>query len=190
MTHHNPYLGKCWKLFFAKGSNKIRQLTFTSFLFPFLQEQPGNLQQIWRISHLTVFFSPESSQSEEDFSSGSFVEFLRDLLQHQMGPSDTGLDHESFFDPPRWAAPLREPECAFCHSNTESLKRCSGCKRVFYCSTTRQRNHWKEHKPECQKSWNLNCVYSTIINLLIIASFLIAAETSFTFFSHSLGEWV
>lgn len=128
------------------------------------------------------FFSPESSQSEEDFSSGSFVEFLRDFLQHQMGPSDTGLDHESFFDPPRWAAPLREPECAFCHSNTESLKRCSGCKRAFYCSKTCQRNHWKEHKPECQKSWNLNCVYSTIIDLLIIVSFLIAAETSIIYF--------
>jgi len=98
------------------------------------------------------FFSPESSQSEEDFSSGSFVELLKDLLQHQMGPSDTGLHHESFFDPPRWAAPLREPECAFCRSNTERLKRCSGCKRVFYCSRTCQRNHWKEHKAECQKS--------------------------------------
>ena len=97
------------------------------------------------------FFSPETSQPEEDFSPGSFFEFMADLLQHQRDPSDTELDYETRFDPPRWAAPLREPECAFCHSKTGTLKRCSGCKRVFYCSKKCQKSHWKEHKPECQK---------------------------------------
>ena len=96
--------------------------------------------------------SPETSQSEEDISLGSFAEFLTDLLQHRRDPPDTGLDHESFFGPPRWAAPLREPECAFCHSRkTVALQRCSGCKRVFYCNKACQKNHWKEHRPECQK---------------------------------------
>ena len=95
--------------------------------------------------------SPGTSQSEEDISPGSGPEFLADLLQHRRGPFDTGLDHESFFDPPRWAAPLREPECVLCHSKTAPLQRCSGCKRVFYCSKTCQKKHWKEHRPECQK---------------------------------------
>ena len=100
------------------------------------------------------FFSPESSQFEEDISPESFVEFLTDLLRHQRNPSDAGPDHESFLDPPRWAAPLREPECAFCHSKMDNLKRCSSCRRVFYCSKTCQKHHWKKHKPECQSNWN------------------------------------
>ena len=95
--------------------------------------------------------SSETSQSEEDISPGSGPEFLADLLQHRRDPTDTGLNYESGFDPPRWAAPQREPQCASCHSKTVALHRCSGCKRVFYCSKTCQKNHWKEHRPECQK---------------------------------------
>jgi len=98
------------------------------------------------------FFSPETSQSKESVSPESFVEFLTEFFQHQRDRSDAGPDQGSFFDPPRWAAPLREPECASCHSKTENLKRCSGCKTVFYCSKTCQKNHWKEHKPDCQSS--------------------------------------
>ena len=82
------------------------------------------------------FFSPEASQFEEDISPESFAEFLTDMLRRQRDPSNAGLDHESFLDPPRWEAPLKEPECAYCRSKTENLKRCSGCKRVFYCSKT------------------------------------------------------
>lgn len=94
---------------------------------------------------------PETSQSEEDIPLGSDPEFLAGLLQHRTDPSDTRLEPESFFDPSRLAAPLREPECALCHSKTAALQRCSACKRVSYCSKTCQKTHWKEHRPECQK---------------------------------------
>ena len=130
----------------------LKKLTIDIFLISFVTGAAGKFAKNMKDFPFNPFSSPESSQSEEDFSPGSFVEFLTDLLKHHGDPSDTGLDHESFFDPRRWEPPLREPECAFCHSKTENLKRCSGCKRVFYCSKTCQKNHWKEHKPECQNS--------------------------------------
>ena len=131
-----------------------------NFLLSFITEAATRFATKMKNFPFSPFFSPETSQFEEDTSPERFVEFLTDLLRHQRDPSDAGLDHESFFEPPRWAAPLREPECAFCHSKTDNLKRCTGCKRVFYCSKTCQKQHWKEHKPECQSSWNRN-LYST-----------------------------
>eukprot|EP01084_Bolivina_argentea_P128994 227901_1 len=50
--------------------------------------------------------------------------------------------------------------CAVCTASAN--KRCSGCKRVYYCSEQCQSNHWKQHKKECKlsKNKNTNASYS------------------------------
>ena len=45
---------------------------------------------------------------------------------------------------------LSETECSFCYKKSKDLKRCMGCKKVFYCSTFCQQRHWRiQHKTEC-----------------------------------------
>lgn len=41
-------------------------------------------------------------------------------------------------------------DCAYCHKTEEHLRRCSRCKRVFYCSKECQQKDWPSHKPTCQ----------------------------------------
>lgn len=42
--------------------------------------------------------------------------------------------------------------CAWCASK-ETLKRCSRCKEVSYCSKTCQRTHWPDHKSSCKSNF-------------------------------------
>jgi hypothetical protein len=42
--------------------------------------------------------------------------------------------------------------CGQCQKEEESMKRCSGCGTVYYCSSKCQKDHWKLHKPNCKKS--------------------------------------
>jgi hypothetical protein len=39
--------------------------------------------------------------------------------------------------------------CSKC-SSAADLRRCSGCKAVYYCSSTCQTGDWKRHKPACK----------------------------------------
>ncbi|CAA7260743.1 unnamed protein product [Cyclocybe aegerita] len=45
--------------------------------------------------------------------------------------------------------------CAFCHNAGDDLKRCGGCRSVYYCSKECQLSHWKKHKPGCVLPWSL-----------------------------------
>ena len=40
-------------------------------------------------------------------------------------------------------------KCANCNM-VGNFKKCSGCKKVHYCSAECQKTHWKTHKPECK----------------------------------------
>lgn len=49
-------------------------------------------------------------------------------------------------------------ECNYCHKKESEkdgkeikLKRCSRCKKVYYCSKECQKEDWKTHKKECDK---------------------------------------
>ncbi|CAK0869444.1 unnamed protein product [Prorocentrum cordatum] len=44
---------------------------------------------------------------------------------------------------------LMVPSCAGCGTCEATLRRCGGCKAVFYCSETCQRTHRAEHRPAC-----------------------------------------
>ncbi|KAG6615238.1 Egl nine 1 [Phytophthora cinnamomi] len=44
--------------------------------------------------------------------------------------------------------PTAPATCPVC-GKSESLKRCSSCKSVSYCSREHQRQHWKVHRAEC-----------------------------------------
>lgn len=39
--------------------------------------------------------------------------------------------------------------CAICQSE-KSLKACTGCGNIFYCSVEHQKHDWKEHKGNCR----------------------------------------
>ena len=60
-----------------------------------------------------------------------------------------------FSDPFQGSASHRDQECAFCHSKRETLKRCLGCKKVFYCGKMCQKKHWKKHKTDCKSNRKL-----------------------------------
>ncbi len=44
-----------------------------------------------------------------------------------------------------------EEACASCGKTGADLKRCTACKRVWYCDVTCQRNHRKTHRDECKR---------------------------------------
>jgi hypothetical protein len=46
-------------------------------------------------------------------------------------------------------APCANLSCTNFETKCKEFARCSRCKRVSYCSTTCQRQHWKEHKKKC-----------------------------------------
>ncbi|KXJ13382.1 hypothetical protein AC249_AIPGENE11864 [Exaiptasia diaphana] len=47
--------------------------------------------------------------------------------------------------------------CAFCKNPSKDLKKCTGCKKVFYCNRECQKQHWKkEHKLVCYKRQGQN----------------------------------
>ncbi|KAF9020430.1 hypothetical protein BDZ89DRAFT_1203585 [Hymenopellis radicata] len=49
------------------------------------------------------------------------------------------------------AKPMDTDACDHCSKRDTSLKICSQCHTVRYCSTTCQRSHWPAHKPNCHK---------------------------------------
>ncbi|KAH7397999.1 hypothetical protein BKA64DRAFT_745539 [Cadophora sp. MPI-SDFR-AT-0126] len=58
--------------------------------------------------------------------------------------------------------------CSFCISECPSLKRCSGCKIPYYCSTKCQNAHWKDiHSRECKILKKLPGVPPTAVRALI-----------------------
>ena len=40
--------------------------------------------------------------------------------------------------------------CSACGKESNTLKKCDGCKCVWYCDKECQNKHWKEHKKECK----------------------------------------
>lgn len=48
-------------------------------------------------------------------------------------------------------AKLQCASCKLFQGNTESFKRCSQCKSVYYCNVACQTKHWPEHKKTCSK---------------------------------------
>ncbi|XP_033760711.1 uncharacterized protein LOC117342621 [Pecten maximus] len=50
-----------------------------------------------------------------------------------------------------------ENKCGYCNKKTLSLRRCSACQDVYYCSTVCQREDWRgQHKVKCKEiqKWN------------------------------------
>lgn len=59
--------------------------------------------------------------------------------------------------------------CSFCMLDRPSLKRCSGCKIPYYCSSTCQDWHWQEiHSRECKLLKKLPDVLPTAVRALIV----------------------
>ncbi|PFX17637.1 hypothetical protein AWC38_SpisGene18024 [Stylophora pistillata] len=113
-------------LFAGLFKGKLKDFPFHPCSFPHQARQPGE-------------------HSTQDSFSAFLADFARQMVNFNKGPRDTSDCNLS-----EWGSPLKEPECAFCHSKEGTLKRCLGCKRVFYCSRNCQKKHWREHKTDCQ----------------------------------------
>ena len=57
-------------------------------------------------------------------------------------------------------------KCSHCGNKQGKLKRCTGCRLVFYCNEQCQRSNWKCHKKTCKKEQRKSSVntYSCSIN--------------------------
>lgn len=64
---------------------------------------------------------------------------LREKIEALTGGGDSG-----------GGVPVSLGECANCRTTKGTLKACSACHKVSYCSITCQRAHWKTHKPLCK----------------------------------------
>lgn len=42
------------------------------------------------------------------------------------------------------------PNCYVCHQTSDGLKKCGGCRKIFYCSTQCQTSDWTTHKLNCK----------------------------------------
>ncbi|XP_067034167.1 uncharacterized protein [Acropora muricata] len=108
--------------------------------------------ELWKHSFLSPLFPRESTkgcfeilQTVQQFRPEGTSSFP--LLQQDMNPFALLANH-LISDCPS----LAEPECAFCHSKpVEPLKKCLGCKKVFYCRKECQTKHWRDHKAYCRQ---------------------------------------
>mmetsp|Transcript_7910 Transcript_7910/g.11908 ORF Transcript_7910/g.11908 Transcript_7910/m.11908 type:complete len:464 (+) Transcript_7910:45-1436(+) len=56
------------------------------------------------------------------------------------------------------------PECRKLETKKNQFRKCGSCRRVVYCSTACQKNHWKQHKAGCKCIARL-IVKSKIVNI-------------------------
>ncbi|XP_020612511.1 uncharacterized protein LOC110050878 [Orbicella faveolata] len=149
-------------------ADQQEQSLFRKMLYTNAARVAQSGSDVWTDSFITLLFPREStldlfSDVQETAGERKFKTkgFPRNPLpsSETSSYSDEALPEDSFsecsadvIDPPQCTPPLGDPECAFCHSKTGTLKRCLGCKEVSYCNTKCQKRHWKKHKPDCQNS--------------------------------------
>ena len=64
--------------------------------------------------------------------------------------------------PPASAALAMVRTCDGClddHNDEANLKRCSGCRKVYYCSTDCQKSSWPFHIFDCKPRHSINTAY-------------------------------
>ena len=47
--------------------------------------------------------------------------------------------------------PTQKKLCSWCGKESDTAKKCTACKCVWYCDKECQNKHWKEHKKECKR---------------------------------------
>ena len=52
-----------------------------------------------------------------------------------------------------------EQTCTFCGEQSPDAKRCAGCKKVWYCSTRCQKDHWTWHIFDCKTTQPISSVH-------------------------------
>ena len=104
------------------------------------------ISELLQEDSISQLLSPEITQTAQQFQPEGISNFAEQLLQQDMNPFTLLGNHQSE------SSSLAEPKCAFCHSKpVEPLKKCLGCKKVFYCRKECQTKHWRDHKPHCRQ---------------------------------------
>ena len=67
-------------------------------------------------------------------------------------PGEHGVAFDEYSSDPDTTLPM----CAFCGRlkvsvSAKNLLKCTGCRKVYYCSREHQKSHWKAHKYVCGK---------------------------------------
>ncbi|XP_068748435.1 uncharacterized protein [Montipora capricornis] len=120
--------------------------SFLSPLFP--RELADGYTEVLKGLSNIQFSSPEDMPTEQPQSN-----LLENLFQQEMASLFSQVDPSSaMFGQHKWCSPLEEAECAFCHSKPaeKELKKCMGCKKVFYCGKECQKKHWSDHRADCR----------------------------------------
>lgn len=48
---------------------------------------------------------------------------------------------------------IESGNCAVC--KVSAIRKCTACKSVFYCGVDHQKQHWKSHKIDCQRMYEI-----------------------------------
>ena len=84
---------------------------------------------------LTTYLSP---LYEVDVSKESWEETIAKMIEDM---AKTGFPSEPEI--------VQKQKCMKCGLEGESVRRCSRCKKISYCSPECQRADWKQHKKNC-----------------------------------------
>ena len=70
---------------------------------------------------------------------------LGDAVERTVGESETKNEDADTNETPT------KKLCSKCGKESDTLKKCTACKCVWYCDKDCQNRHWKEHKKECRR---------------------------------------
>ena len=138
-----PVVVGCWlinKIFLGKqqGHQSSRQLGVSYLRLHY---------SAWRLKNKTIMAS-----TKEDGTSTAVAAAAEQLGSVSLGGSVEGKDNETETknedDQNNEEAPAKC--CSACGKKSNALKKCNGCKCVWYCDKKCQNKHRKEHKKECR----------------------------------------
>ena len=77
---------------------------------------------------------------------------LMEEEEEEEKPGEHGVAFDEYSSDPDTTLPM----CAFCGRlkvsvSAKNLLKCTGCRKVYYCSHEHQKSHWKAHKYVCGK---------------------------------------
>ncbi|EIN09007.1 hypothetical protein PUNSTDRAFT_143642 [Punctularia strigosozonata HHB-11173 SS5] len=97
----------------------------------------------------------ERESIDPEKATNDLASWLNELQVDDEGDDDDTHSHvHEPCEPPRRVTTnsVSLYRCSYCGNPSAALKKCGGCGNTSYCDASCQKNHWKAHKNQCQKS--------------------------------------